>query len=291
MNLLSWERETDDVNMEDLPDDLLDAVTELYRDPPDEFVKHRDALVSELRHMKRRDDAATVKKLRRPGRTAWALDTVYFTERAALERVAAAVAAVVEAQSGMGDLREATRLLRASVRDAADVAARTAGAGLASERASLVRALTTVVADADAFTLLRAGRLGEIPTGASVDALMRPPVVDVAPLQPVPGPAPEAEPADSRTLQRARRVAEQAEEAAAAAKAEADRTEAEVDVAKRGVDAANVALHEAEVRLRQERARLQESRREAKQARDELRDAERALTVARGRLSRLTTPR
>jgi hypothetical protein len=274
-----------------LPDDLADAVTELYRDPPDEFVKHRDALVRELRHLKRRDDADAVKRLRRPERPAWMLDTVFFNDRAALERVAAAVAGVVEAQSGIGNLREATRLLRAAVRDAADVAARVAGAGLASEKASLVRALTAAVADAEAFALLRAGRLGEIPTGGSVDALMRPPSIEVAPLQAVPAPASEPEPADSASMKRARRAVEAAEDTVTAARDDASRTESEVDVAKTSVDAAQVALREAETRMRQERARLQEARAQAKLSRDHLRDAERSLAVARGRLTRLTTPR
>lgn len=277
------------MRVDPLPDDLAESVTELYRDPPEEFVKNRDVLTSELRHTGRRDDAATVKRLRRPAPAAWALDSVYFSDRPALERVAAAVAGVVDAQSGRGNLREATRLLRAAVRDAADVASRTAGAGLASEKASLVRALTAVVADPDAFALLRTGRLGEIPTGSSLDGLMRPPTLDVAPLQPVPTPAEPTPPVNAATLERARQAFAEAEEAAVAAKAEAQQTEADVDTTKSSVDAANLALHQAEVRLRDERARLQEARRQAKLARDRLRDAERALTVARARLTRLTT--
>ena len=277
------------MRVDELPDDLAESVTELYRDPPEEFVKNRDALTSELRHAGRRDDAHTVKRLRRPERSAWALDSVYFSDRAALERVAAAVAGVVDAQSGRGNLREATRLLRAAVRDAADVASRTAGAGLASEKASLVRALTAVVADPDAFALLRAGRLGEIPTGSSLDGLMRPPTPDVAPLQPVPSPARPSRPGNAEARERARQAMDAAEEAAVAAKAEAQQTEADVGTITTAVEAANAALHEAEVRLRDERARLQEARRQSKLARDRLRDAERALAVARGRHTRLIT--
>jgi hypothetical protein len=291
VNLLSREREADDV-MEEWPDDIVDAVTALYRDPPEEFVKQRDELVAELRRSGRRQDAATVKRLRRPGRPAWALDTVFFTDPPALERVAAAVAGVVEAQQGQGDLREATRLLRAAVRDAADVASLTAGAGLASERASLVRALTAVVGDPDAFALLRAGRLNEIPTGASVDALMRPPAVEVAPLQPIPDRRRRKRAAsETKVTQRAEHDVEQAEAAVADAKSDAALTETEVEAASTSVDAANVALRQAEVRLRDERARLQEARRQAKLARDRLRDAERALAVARGRRTRLGTTR
>ena len=49
-------------------------VKELYRGPPEGFIGARDALVKRLRDEGRDDDAAEVKKLRRPTVAAWALD-------------------------------------------------------------------------------------------------------------------------------------------------------------------------------------------------------------------------
>ena len=56
----------------------------LFRTPPDRFVAERDALVKELRAQGRDDDAATVKALRKPTATVWALNQLAERESEAL---------------------------------------------------------------------------------------------------------------------------------------------------------------------------------------------------------------
>lgn len=55
-------------------DDLDDRVAAVYGGPLTSFVAGRDALARELRSAGRRDDAARVRKLRKPKLVAWALD-------------------------------------------------------------------------------------------------------------------------------------------------------------------------------------------------------------------------
>lgn len=56
----------------------------LFRTPPDRFVAERDALAKELRAQGRDDDAATVKALRKPTATVWALNQLAERESEAL---------------------------------------------------------------------------------------------------------------------------------------------------------------------------------------------------------------
>jgi hypothetical protein len=59
------------------------AIT-LFRTPPDRFIAERDVLVKELRAQGRDDDAATVKALRKPTATVWALNQLAAREANAL---------------------------------------------------------------------------------------------------------------------------------------------------------------------------------------------------------------
>src|SRR4051794_41951529 len=74
---------------------LPEAAIALFRTPPDRFVADRDALVKELRAAGRDDDAATVKALRKPTATVWALNQL-------ADREPDALSAVVEAGRSVG---------------------------------------------------------------------------------------------------------------------------------------------------------------------------------------------
>ena len=78
-----------------MPDPRLD---ELYREPPDGFVAARDRLAKELRAAGDGDEAARVKKLRRPTIGAWMINRVALEGREQVEEFAAASRALEEAQ-------------------------------------------------------------------------------------------------------------------------------------------------------------------------------------------------
>jgi hypothetical protein len=100
--------------MSDLPDDLADV-------PPEEFVAARDALAKRLKAEGKTDEAADVKRLRRPTVTRWIADQVLRHHarevdalRAALTDVAAAQEAAVT-RGDRGALQDATAERREAV--------------------------------------------------------------------------------------------------------------------------------------------------------------------------------
>lgn len=150
----------------DDPVDVDAEVAALYRDPPEAFVAGRNGLAKALRAAKRRDEAATVAKLRRPSRLAWAFNAALSGDPALGDRLDGAVTAVADAQDGSGSVREASAGLRAAVADLVDAAAEAAdSAGHQHDRSTLTPSALAVVGDPDALAALRAGRLDDVPSG------------------------------------------------------------------------------------------------------------------------------
>jgi hypothetical protein len=96
--------------------DLDQRLAPLYRDPPEEFVRGRDALAKQLREEGDRDAAAGVKKLRRPSQSAWLINRVSADEpqRAhdlveAADNLAAAQQRMLDEGGDATDLRSAAR--------------------------------------------------------------------------------------------------------------------------------------------------------------------------------------
>jgi hypothetical protein len=150
------------------PDDLDAAVGAVYGGPLDEFVTARDRLARELRAAGRRDEAATVRKLSKPKRLAWALDAAVLAGRTEFDRVDAAAQALADARSG-ADVRAATNELRGAARALADAASARAAAsgGAAMDQSELVPAVLAVAADPEALAALRAGRLVDVPSAGA----------------------------------------------------------------------------------------------------------------------------
>ena len=73
-------------------------VRELYRNDPEGFIAARDALVKRLRDEGRDEDAAEVKKLRRPTVAAWALDRLAYEAADEVDELLAAGADLARAQ-------------------------------------------------------------------------------------------------------------------------------------------------------------------------------------------------
>lgn len=261
------------------------AKAELYAEALDQFVTRRDAIVRELRADGKRAEATAVKALRKPSRMAWALDAAFHADPGHVERVAAAVNQVVEAQDGRGEMRDATRALRDAVQALARVAAGAAAdAGHPVDRANLVPAMLAVVGDPTAFGELRRGQLADIPVGGDLDVLTNPPpLLDVGPSAAAqPEPEPEvAAPVDLAARRRALAAVADAESAAAQAHADQATADRAVDDAKAAFEAADAALRQAEIDARDARTALNKAQSSARSAAQAARQADRNLAAAR----------
>lgn len=271
-----------------------EVIAEVVAGPLDGFVARRDALAKELKAAGETDDSAAVKRLRKPSRLAWSLDAAVRADDQAVERVAAAVHAVLEAQDGRGDMREANRALRDNMQAAAAVAASAAAdAGLSVARADLVPALMAVVGDATAFDRLRKAHLVEIPAagGFEIAALTTAPRVGLDNDTAAPGErtavVTQLHPPDAAATERARKAVDEAGSSADARRAEADDAERGVEAATAAVEAADRALQQAEADARDAADRLRAAKRAAKTARDTARQADRTAAAARAKLQEM----
>jgi hypothetical protein len=277
--------------------DVEQAVAEVYGGPLDGFVARRDALVKQLRAAGRADDAGRVKALRKPRLNAWALDALATADPSEAERLASAVAALAEAQSGRGEVRPATTQLRTVVNEFAAGAARQAAeAGHTVDPSNLVPALLVVAGEPEALADLRAGRLVDIPTasgmgllavappGASAEVTLRA-VPDLAPGGPR-GEGPER-PADRKAVAAAQRRLDDAEATVDSARSEVETAEAAVGDATADAEAAEERLRQAESDVREARTQVRETQRAARTAGQHLREAERAAARARAALDAL----
>ena len=276
------------------PTEVETGLAALYHGPLDEFVSRRDALVKQLRAAKRREDADRVKALRKPSRTAWALDTIVHEAPASIEQLAAAISGAQTVQSG-ADLRAALETVRAAVRDVAAAGARVAmRAGYPIDANELTTAVHAVIGDATAFGDLRAGRLVDVPDGGGLDILS---AITIIPPKSPPVAAPKPEPTRAEPIARqaieekeaelsiaARADLERAETVLGEARDHSDRAEQSVRHAEARLHVAEQALLHAEGEAQARRADVERARREAEAATTHVRDAERALADARARM-------
>jgi hypothetical protein len=121
----------------------------LFQLPPAEMVAARNALVAQLKKAGQRDDAARIAALKRPAPAAWAINQVFFQERAVLERALAEVAQVRALQASDGvdrqQLAAAIAEQRRALQAIVDAALRhCAGAGLPAGAPQERRVFATV---------------------------------------------------------------------------------------------------------------------------------------------------
>jgi hypothetical protein len=253
------------------------SISRIYSGPLEGFIARRDALAKELRAAGRKDDAATVKALRKPSRLAWSLNAAVQAEQGAVDALVARVTAVVESQSSGGNVRGSIDGLRAAVREFADQAGRAAAAqGHDAEHADLMQAVLAVIGESDAFSALRAGRLVDIPEAGGLDFLTWLPS----------NAAPARETVDETTAAPAAQSAA-ALEAAEAALAEARKTAAAAEYAFRAaeteVERAEDQLKRAEQHARDSRADRDRARHDSLEAARAVMEAERVAAEARVR--------
>jgi hypothetical protein len=284
------------------PDDLDAAIGAVYGGPLDEFVSARDRLTRALRAAGRRDEAATVRKLAKPKRLAWALDAAVLAERTAFERVDAAAEALADARSG-ADMREATNALRGAARALADTASERAAAsgGAAMDQSELVPAVLAVAAEPGALAALRAGRLVDVPSAGAFGAFAPDPagpqpsrarqpvgVDSDASARPASPPRRQAERpaaggdrASTRDVKAAARATGRAESRYEAARSRADDAAQAAERAAADLAAAEDRRRTAQRAVEAARQRLDEARRDARRTAAEAQEAEDAAREAR----------
>ena len=144
---------------------MSDAVRNLYGLPPGEFIAARDRLAGELKEAGRADEAAEVKKLRRPSIVAWAVnaasrerpDDVGALREAGRELRRAQRKAL--AGGGGEDLRRATDDRRALIQTLADAGVAAIGARGGAHRDAIAETLDAASVDEELGERLQAGIL------------------------------------------------------------------------------------------------------------------------------------
>lgn len=258
---------------DDRTDRLQRALASVYGGPLEDFVRRREALAKELRSAGERESAAAVKRLRKPSRTAWALNLGALNGHEAAEALADAVAETIEAQAGGGDVRAAIAGLRAAVREFAGKAALAAEeAGQRVDPGTLTNAVLAVLGKEESFEQLRAGYLTEIPEAGGLDFLA------ALPMPTVPVSARARARAASAAPSRAKHPAD---EAAAAASRQAGRA---LEQARLRSEAARAAVRDAESMLATAEERVRRAEQEARAARDDYERARVHVDAAADRL-------
>jgi hypothetical protein len=235
------------------------TIADLYRGPLGDFVSRRDLLAKELRSSGELDSAAAVKALKKPSRTAWALNLAVIESPNAMD---ALVAAIGEAQSSGADVRASIASMRTAVRELATEAARLAGSvGEDVEKGLLVAALSAVVGTSESFDQLRRGRLTDIPEAGGLDLLGSLPTLPTEDAAPRPAKPP-------RVLMPGSAAARsQQKDTRAAGREAAEKAASELASALERAGEAKEALRKAEARATAAGARAREAEEDAREAR------------------------
>jgi hypothetical protein len=145
--------------------DITQAMRDLYALPPEEFTAARDRLAGELKDAGKAEDAAAVKKLRKPSIVAWAVNAAARDRPEDVEGLREAGQALRRAQrkalSGGGgeDLRRATDERRVLVGSLADAGVAAIGARGAAHRDAIAATLDAASVDDELGQRLQAGVL------------------------------------------------------------------------------------------------------------------------------------
>jgi len=137
----------------------------LYGVPPERFIAARDALASELRAAGQDDEAAAVKKLRKPSVVAWAVNAAARESPEEVDSLLEAGEDLRRAQrkalskAGTDDLFTATETRRQATRALADRAVEALGARGATHRDRIVATLEAASLDRELGQRLREGTL------------------------------------------------------------------------------------------------------------------------------------
>lgn len=140
---------------------MAEEVTELYALDPSDFVAARDALARRLRSEKRRDEATQVAALRRPPKSAWALNRLAREQPDRVEEVLGSASALADALETGEDLRGAQQAYRDAIHAAVEQAAADAGIDSEQMRSRMRDTLFAAGASAEVAAMLRTGTLAD----------------------------------------------------------------------------------------------------------------------------------
>jgi hypothetical protein len=261
----------------DSDDALAEARDRLYGVPPEDFTAARNDLVRELRSAGRRNDAASVQKLRRPSVAAWSVDQAARADHHRVERLFAAGAALTEAHgdaswgSSGTDVRSATQRRRALVDELTDAAlafAASVSPNAETHRDAIAATWEAASIDPDVQPAVAGGwldkelprpsgfEIGSVAPGGRVD-------VDRAPgtRRRLPARGSTAPTRDELAVRRAEAAVETAEDEVATAGEALSVAERELAGARAGVDAASRRVDALEADLQAARAAAREATR------------------------------
>ena len=252
--------------------DVEGAISDLFRGPIADFVSRRDSLVKALRSSGDRESSAAVKALRKPSRTAWALNLAVLEDP---DTIDALEAAIRDSQSAGADVRETIGSVRSAVRNFAIEASRvSADAGQAIDANVLTAALSAILGQAESFEQLRLGRLADVPDAGGLDLLGSLPTLSSAP--------PAASPATPKVPTKPHAAADSSKEDArrVAARARGKKAASEFASAQEHAGKAQEALRSAEAAVRDAETEARKADRAADRARRELGRARQVADVA-----------
>jgi hypothetical protein len=287
------------------PGDIEPHIDRLYALPLDEFVKARDELARSLRSAGRRDDATTVKGLRKPTVGAWALNQAVRTRRDDLRELLEAGEELRAAQERLlaggdrAELRKATERERKLVSRLADAAVAIGGEAGRSDTLEprLQATLHAAALDEGVREELAAGRLVREREPIALGALaVGEPEAPSGPTRRTAAGRARAEPrrgtrgrarGEDAAGERAGQLAElkdrvgEAREAAEAAESELADAEGQAAEARERADDAAAERKEAERAERNARKAVKEAERAERTARKAAQDAEAVRRDAR----------
>lgn len=145
--------------------EITSAMRDLYSLPPEEFIAGRDRLAGELKDAGKAEDAAAIKKLRKPSIVAWAVNAAARDRPEDVEGLREAGQALRRAQrkalSGGGgeDLRRATDERRVLIGSLTDAGVAAIGARGAAHRDAIAATLDAASVDDELGQRLQAGVL------------------------------------------------------------------------------------------------------------------------------------
>ncbi len=242
-----------------------DEVGELYALPFDEFTPARDELAKKLKADGQADEAALVKKLKKPSRSAWAINHAVHADPAAAERLVAAGKKLEAAQNAaiggkgadklkgaMADQGDAVEEMLAAIREHS-------GDELSPTLVDRTReTLRAIAGDEDLQAEFAAGRLTKDREAVGFGGLS--PATVVKPSQPRKKPAEETtkkREAEAR-VKKATRAFEAAEKRVTQMEKGRDRAQRTLDEAQDRLDEAEHARDEADTELADAKAELSE---------------------------------
>ena len=250
------------------------VIESVYRGPLEAFVTRRDAVAKQLKSDGDKEAAAVIKALRKPSRTAWALNIAAQAEKELMATLTRAVTAVGDAQASGGDLRAAMTDLRKAAREFGDHAEAVArDAGHSVDVGALSQAVLAVLSSQQHMADLRNGTLADVPEAGSLDFLSS-----------LSSPGVSAAASTASRGKRKESVTSAGQPDAFTAAREAKLRAAVAEAGKRA-DLARSDLHNAHTVVAEAKARLLQAEAEVVKARAELDRVELVATSAADRVA------